>query len=1191
MASTKVITRKSLGRGAFIGSLYNAANDTFCGTTIFKSKYPDDSLRKADIPHTEILYEYENTYKEKFNKLDVGAELKLSVLTGLIPLKGSGKYLNDVKDSLKSVKGTLIYKITSVEENLDIHRDDVRACISTDGFTNNQNATHVVIGIKWGATIMASFECKDTNEENRSHVEGALKCHFEKIKISGDGHVDAEERYSNIISHFSIKLLGDVVPNNKELPQSFDEARKVIAKLPLYTKQYNDGKGVPIEYTLYPLSELAKLFTQDVAIDNMITELSEETILRVEQVFDGLSESKQRLNDLYNDAQSTSDFIMDEVFDQINNRVQEVSINEAKFRRELAECLVKVRSGKIDINELEKKLKKFHKSVLSKTSMTEFLRQHHSVSKLAELVPILKTKRVEFLGKNSSIEHILHKYSNSEIFILLDNDEYIIDFNSSPVNSMFRDLYSSDEGSSKFFIANLKICTQIKCSSYPIIRHYINGRPDGDNYYEDNKILFESNLIKFDPLPSIKPKNNPNEKTKLVIPCPQDCPSIDCNWKCFRCKKDVDYGYNEHLYCECGESNITHSKFKCNSPHHTKGYISFELNKLNDLLPSVPPQEEINILLLGETGVGKSTFINAFANYLKFNTLDNAKSGNIEILIPFEFTHTDDNYETTTIKLGKYDPSETLEEGESSTRECKSYVFHSAENRIIRLIDTPGIGDTRGSEYDKKNCENILWYISHYRYLNGICILLKPNDARLTIVFKYCIQELLSHLHKSAKDNIVFCFTNARETHYRPGATLQPLRKQLDKLKKQTKCGVEIKVQKDIMYCFDNESFRYLATIKEIMFTQNEEQNFAESWKRSVDESLRLIEYLVKRQPHIVEDTLSLNNSRNTVSLLSKPLAEIDRLIQKNIILIQEKQEEINNSSKTIEELKGKLYASQLDFETRKLDYPRTVCTNISCIELLQVTDDIDLIDYVKHCCKNCYVRFTKYDEINNKMLFFCSAIKLIGGKCKVCGCHWDKHMHVTYEIMYKYNDIIDENVELQISEKKSDQENKKAVIVVHQNRIDQLKKEREEIKEISLKFTQFSRQNAIAAYNDAYVDYLDLCIKEEKIKRNANSRHYDERILRGIEATKEDYLKQVEVIKQEIENNDSSISPNEIADLEQQLYDLPINGPKLKKLKYEAERSEADVLRYTENHYIPPVSSKTNFMSNQFAKFFGKGW
>src|SRR4051794_25438870 len=103
MANTKIIRRKSLGRGAFIGSLYNAASDTFCGTTILKSEYSNDSIRRADIPHTEILYEYEDTYKEKFNKLDVGAELKLSVLAGLFTLEGSGKYLNDVKESLRTI--------------------------------------------------------------------------------------------------------------------------------------------------------------------------------------------------------------------------------------------------------------------------------------------------------------------------------------------------------------------------------------------------------------------------------------------------------------------------------------------------------------------------------------------------------------------------------------------------------------------------------------------------------------------------------------------------------------------------------------------------------------------------------------------------------------------------------------------------------------------------------------------------------------------------------------------------------------------------------------------------------------------------------------------------------------------------------------------------------------------------------
>ncbi|CAG8843022.1 25939_t:CDS:1, partial [Racocetra persica] len=51
---------------------------------------------------------------------------------------------------------------------------------------------------------------------------------------------------------------------------------------------------------------------------------------------------------------------------------------------------------------------------------------------------------------------------------------------------------------------------------------------------------------------------------------------------------------------------------------------------------------------------------------------------------------------------------------------------------VIRFIDSPEIGDTRGVGKDKENFENILKYISNYEYLNGICILLKPNNARLT---------------------------------------------------------------------------------------------------------------------------------------------------------------------------------------------------------------------------------------------------------------------------------------------------------------------------------------------------------------------------------------------------------------------------------------------------------------------------
>lgn len=49
----------------------------------------------------------------------------------------------------------------------------------------------------------------------------------------------------------------------------------------------------------------------------------------------------------------------------------------------------------------------------------------------------------------------------------------------------------------------------------------------------------------------------------------------------------------------------------------------------------------MNVLVLGETGVGKSTWINAFLNYIKYGTMNQGRANGVEVLIPTKFTQLD----------------------------------------------------------------------------------------------------------------------------------------------------------------------------------------------------------------------------------------------------------------------------------------------------------------------------------------------------------------------------------------------------------------------------------------------------------------------------------------------------------------------------------------------------------------------
>ena len=176
--------------------------------------------------------------------------------------------------------------------------------------------------------------------------------------------------------------------------------------------------------------------------------------------------------------------------------------------------------------------------------------------------------------------------------------------------------------------------------------------------------------------------------------------------------------------------------------------------------------------------------------------------------------------------------------GKSATKEPRSYVFYEGGMRI-HLIDTPGIGDTKVYSKTRKTLTPSCPIFHYFDEIHAVCILLKPNNSRLTALFRFCIQELLSQLHSSAKNNIIFCFTNARATFYQPGDTLPVLNRELHDRK------VGIQATTDNCFCFDNEPFRFLACVKNgVQFSQVDINTYAKSWDKSVEETRRLFLYI-----------------------------------------------------------------------------------------------------------------------------------------------------------------------------------------------------------------------------------------------------------------------------------------------------------------------------------------------------------
>lgn len=159
-----------------------------------------------------------------------------------------------------------------------------------------------------------------------------------------------------------------------------------------------------------------------------------------------------------------------------------------------------------------------------------------------------------------------------------------------------------------------------------------------------------------------------------------------------------------------------------------------------------PHVQDYVLMVVGATGAGKSTLINAIANYIFGVEWDDG----------FRF---------------KLIPDEgSGSEAHSKTQCITAYTIHKQEGspfpHTLTIVDTPGFGDTTGLQRDKRIVAQIKDFISMpgqegIAHIHGIGFVMQASLARLTPTQRYVFDSILSVFGKDIGTNILLMTTFA----------------------------------------------------------------------------------------------------------------------------------------------------------------------------------------------------------------------------------------------------------------------------------------------------------------------------------------------------------------------------------------------------------------------------------------------
>ena len=447
-------------------------------------------------------------------------------------------------------------------------------------------------------------------------------------------------------------------------------------------------------------------------------------------------------------------------------------------------------------------------------------------------------------------------------------------------------------------------------------------------------------------------------------------------------------------------------------------------------------EQNLVVMMVGETGSGKTTLINAMINYI------------------LGVNWSDKHRYSITASLHE---NKGKSEAESQTNMVTAYTLNVNEGAKFKgnltIIDTPGFGDTGGMQKDAEITQKIRKFLTDsskhkIEAINVIGLVTQASQARLTSTQSYVFETILGLFGNDMEDNIFTFVTYA-------DAEDPPVWKAIK--------AAEIPCPIRQMFRFNNSSL-FVTDKKE----RNESLPFSSEGK-----IVELRKLLWEMGAESTRDFLAMSISVNAISLARTVEVIIDRERVEELIKALLEQIRVSLGKKSnLKRQKESLTKCEKTLQHNKAleyDYP---VSKIKHTEL----DGIQSLN-----CPNCNT--TCHCPCSPPLFggYFCSVMSW-SGSCKICKdkCGWQVHKRHNYKIEY-YTDYEKRKIESAQQTYEAACEEKKRI----QNELEDIEKEVKDLDEHNstlhetlMKSFESLKQKALRSNVVHSEDHIEVLIK-----------------------------------------------------------------------------------------------------------------